>query len=235
MPVGTSFPGAVQAGPYVYVAGGWGLDAPRANVSATLRYDMAKDIWENGPAFSSARADFALAVTDQALYAIAGDKDDFGFFDPSNLFERLDLTNWPGGAWTDTSNPLPIQVTSNNAGFCTQAFENSAVWSVGGGNLNIYEIYGSTLFNITEGETCYSIYSDVSWLAEDPAEGLVSGDTTQPVTVDFDASGLAIGVYQASLMLVTDDPRQILFQVPVTLTVGEKASYKLFLNLSLKN
>jgi uncharacterized repeat protein (TIGR01451 family) len=97
----------------------------------------------------------------------------------------------------------------------------SAVWSVGGGNLNIGQIYGSTLFNVTEGETCYSIYSDVSWLAEDPAAGVVPGDTTQPVTVTFDAAGLASGVYQASLVVVTNDPQRPLLPVSVQLTVGE--------------
>jgi uncharacterized repeat protein (TIGR01451 family) len=224
MPIGTSFPGAVQAGPYVYVAGGWGADAPGANASATQRYDMANDAWESGPAFSSARADFALAVTEQALYAMGGDEDGGSFFDPSDLFERLDLSGWPGGAWTDTADPLPIQISANNAGFCAQAFGNSAVWSVGGGNLDFGVIYGATLFNVAEGEACYSIYSDVPWLAEDPAAGVVAGDTTQPVTVSFDATGLAIGVYQATLMLVTDDPQQALFPVPVTLTVGEPSA-----------
>jgi uncharacterized repeat protein (TIGR01451 family) len=224
MPVGTSFPGGVQAGPYVYVAGGWGADAPVTNISATMRYDMANDVWESGPAFSSARADFALAVTDQALYAIAGDEDGGGFFDPSDLFERLDLSGWPEGAWMDTGDPLPIQVTANNAGFCAEAVLGSAVWSVGGGNLNIGQIYGSTLFNVTDGETCYSIYSDVPWLAEDPQAGLVPGDTTQPVTVTFDAAGLASGVYQANLVVVTDDPSQALFQVPVTFSVGEPSA-----------
>jgi hypothetical protein len=235
MPEGTSFPGAVQAGPYVYVAGGWGVDAPETNVSATMRYDMVNDAWESGPAFNSARADFALAVTDQALYAMAGDKDGSGFFDASDLFERLDLSSWPAGDWVDTGDPLPIKVSANNAGFCAVAFGNSAVWSVGGGNLNMGVIYGSTLFNIAEGEACFSIYSDVPWLAEDPTSGLVAGDSTQPVTVSFDASGLAMGEYQANLMLVTNDPQQALFQVPVTLTVGEQPVFILFLNRILKD
>ena len=235
MPVGTSFPGAVQAGPYVYVAGGWGADAPGANVNATMRYDMANDIWESGPTYSSAHADFALAVTDQALYAIAGDADGSGFFNSSNLFERLDLSTWPAGTWSDTGDPLPIKVTANSAGFCAEAFENSAVWSVGGGDLNIGVVYGSTLFNIAEGESCYSIYSDVPWLSEDPVAGLVPGDTTQPVTITFDATGLAIGVYKANLMLVTNDPSQALFPTPVTLTVGEPPVFILFLDRMLKH
>ncbi len=235
MPVGTSFPGAVQVGTFVYVVGGWGADAPDANVSATMRYDMVNDIWESGPTYSSAHADFALAVTDQALYAIAGDKDGSGFFNASDLFERLDLSTWPAGAWSDTGDPLPITVTSNSAGFCAEAFENSAVWSVGGGDLNIGVVYGSTLFNIAEGEACYSIYSDVPWLAEDPVAGLVPGDTTQPVTITFDATGLAIGVYKANLVLVTNDPSQALFLTPVTLTVGEPPVFIIFLDRMLKN
>jgi hypothetical protein len=233
MPVGTSFPGMVQAGPYVYVVGGWGIDAPDISISATLRYDMVNDVWASGPAFNSARADFALAITDQALYAIGGDSDGGSFFDSSDFFERLDLTGWPVGAWMDTGDPLPIQVVANNAGFCAESIAGPAVWSVGGGNMNIGMIYGSTLFNATEGEVCYSIYSDVPWLAEDPAAGLVPGDTTQPVTVNFDASGLAKGVYHATLVLVTNDRREIVFQVPVTLTVGDL--YKFFFSLIYKN
>ncbi len=82
------------------------MDAPASNVRATLRYDLETDTWELGPEFSG-RADLALAATAQALYAMGGDKDGGEFFDAVRLVERLDLSAWPDGVWTDMGDPLP--------------------------------------------------------------------------------------------------------------------------------
>jgi N-acetylneuraminic acid mutarotase len=93
MPIPSGNAGYFQMGPHLYVVGGWGEDAPDTNVSATQRYDMETSTWELGPAFTSARADFALAATGQALYAMGGDEDGNYFFEATDLVERLDLAN----------------------------------------------------------------------------------------------------------------------------------------------
>lgn len=233
LPVAVSSPGYVQLGPYLYLVGGWGVDAPLINVSATQRYDLETDTWELGPAFASARADLALAATAQALYAMAGDRAGSGYWDATKKVERLDLTVWPDGAWTDTNDPLPDVFVANSAGFCTQALMDSStaeVWSVGGMNVSWwFIIHGRTLFREAPGEACYSIYTDVPWLSEAPALGTVPGDDSGSVTITFDATDITPGVYAATLAISANDSGTPLAYMPVRLTVT--AWYKVFLPL----
>ncbi len=132
MPISTSAAGWTQVNQYLYVVGGWGDGAPTNNLTTTLRYNMANGSWETGPTFTSGRADFVLAATDQYLYAIGGDADGGGYFDATPLVERLDYTNWYGDAWTDISDPLPAALTAYNGSFCTTAKSGGEIWSVGG-------------------------------------------------------------------------------------------------------
>lgn len=222
MPTGTSAPGYVQAGPNVYVVGGWGDTAPTVAVNVTQRYDMTSDTWTTGPTFTTARSDLAVTATDTALYAMGGDKDGGGFFDSSDTVERLDYTTWPAGAWALYGDPLPVAVTANNAGFCTQGIllggSSSEIWSSGGVDLNFVSAGNNAFRGLTE--HCYSIFSDVPWLSESPVSGSVNHDSNLPVNVTFDATGLAAGDYHAVLVVTTNDSGAPQFNIPVTLHVN---------------
>ncbi len=217
MPVASVASGYVQAGPYLYLAGGWSGDSPAQNVTATLRYDMERDEWTIGPQFTPARADMALALTGKALVAIGGDAQGGGAFDATTAVDQLDWRSWPGGEWISTSAPLPTAYSSNSAGFCTQAIAASEIWSVGGGN-NM-TIYGPNLFRPSASEACYSIFSAVTWLSEDPTSSSVPADSTEVATITFAAGQLEAGEYHATLVMPTNASNAREFQIPVTLTV----------------
>jgi hypothetical protein len=51
-------------------------------------------------------------------------------------------------------------------------------------------------------------YTDVSWLSETPQAGTVPGHSSLPVTLEFDATGLSVGEYQAVLAMEHNDPAQ---------------------------
>jgi hypothetical protein len=57
------------------------------------------------------------------------------------------------------------------------------------------------------------------WLSATPASGSVAVSGTADITLDIDAAGLSHGLYEAALVLRTNDPATPLFEVPVTLTV----------------
>jgi hypothetical protein len=137
MPSGAGYAGFAQAGSFVYVVGGFSGYSP--NVALTQRYDMATDSWQAGPAFTSARADVALAATSVALYAIGGDADGGGYHDETALVERLDLLAWPGGAWTPAPS-LPFASTGHRGGFCTRGLNpgEGRIWSTGGQDVDGY-------------------------------------------------------------------------------------------------
>lgn len=158
LPVAVSAPGWVQVNQYLYVVGGWG-DTSSSNLTATQRYDMTSNTWETGPAFTSARADFTLAATGQYLYAIGGDANNGGFFDHSQLVERLDYTAWPGGTWTDISDPIEQPTSAFSGGFCTMARSGGEVWSVGG--ISTGWIYTSSS-QYRPSEACVQIPSSVT-------------------------------------------------------------------------
>lgn len=130
MLVASDFGGSVQAGSYLYVVGGLSGNFD-ANLPATQRYDMATNHWEQGPLFASRRADTALAITDEYLYAVGGDANGGGDWDDAtDTVERLDLSLWPGGTWTDSTDPLPDPLLTQS--FCSESLAGGEIWAVGG-------------------------------------------------------------------------------------------------------
>ncbi|MDD5453489.1 MAG: DUF11 domain-containing protein [Candidatus Bipolaricaulis sp.] len=68
----------------------------------------------------------------------------------------------------------------------------------------------------------YALYvSGISWLQESAVTGTVAAGESQSVTVTFDASGLAPGVYTADLFVDISDSASTVVKVPVTMNVTE--------------
>ena len=184
MPTGVSNAGFVQSGEFVYVVGGWGASSPGVNSDQTQRYDMSSDTWEIGPTFDLAVSDHALSGTDTALYVMGGDQNGGGFFEATDAVQRLDLSSWPGGTWTDLGDPLPTARQANSAGFCTTAFTGGEVWTTGG-FFNFNPPITENLYRNT-GEGCAGAV-DLPWVSENPDEGVVPAGGSVVVDVLFDA------------------------------------------------
>lgn len=156
-------PGWGQAGPMLYLAGGWSDLSPVNNVLTTQRYDMAADSWTTGPVFASGRADLVLAVGQGHLYAAGGDADGNGAFDATNLVESLPHTSWPGGSWADTGDPLPTALTAHSSGACTLAVSGGEIWSQGGWGGGV--VTGANSYR-SIGEGCFRDDADVLIVAD---------------------------------------------------------------------
>ncbi len=206
MPAAAVTAGWFQQGPYLYVVGGWGLDdtVPISNVNVTQRYDLQNDVWDTGPEFTIAKADFALAATGQYLYAIGGDANGNAAFDPSNSVWRYNWTCWPGGDWVNLFDPLPTALSANNAGFATGAVSGGKVWSVGG--LAGSFIVSDTLYRSSEPPWLPPM--DVPWIWEEPISATVPAGTTGNVKLMFSAAvtdAMPLGTYSATLVLYSND------------------------------
>jgi Kelch motif len=134
-PSEVSFPGYRQTGQFLYVVGGWDSNSPATNKTTTWRLDMgsAPGVWENGPTFTPARADFGLAYDPgtNALYALGGDLNGGDYFESTTEVDQLPLDGWPGGTWTASPPNLPFpERQGNQAGF----YGAGEIWSVGGLN-----------------------------------------------------------------------------------------------------
>jgi hypothetical protein len=137
--------GYTQVGQYLYIVGGYGSapsnsgvpgsvmsksrpQAPDANSAATMRLDLNSGTMTTGPAWTMARADFALASDGANLYAIGGDTTGGGYFDSSSEVDQLSLGAWPAGTWAVSPPALPAPLQAQQAGF----YGAGAIWSVGG-------------------------------------------------------------------------------------------------------
>ena len=139
--------GYQQVGNFLYVVGGFGPGSPTTNNSTTWRLDMttAPGTWDNGPTFTSQRADFGLAFdpAQNKLYAMGGDANGGGFFDSTNIVEELDVTAWPGGTWNSSTPDLPLpNRQANQAGFNG----GGGIWSVGGIDGSTFTFLPDVLF-----------------------------------------------------------------------------------------
>ncbi len=146
--------GYTQVGQYLYLVGSYGaspLDentqlpasslqsanllgetAPDANSTTTMRLDLSTGTWSTGPAWTAARADFALASDGVKLFAIGGDTTGGGYFDASNEVDEYLLSDWPGGAWITSPPNLPTARQANQAGFYSIGRTGGEIWSTGG-------------------------------------------------------------------------------------------------------
>jgi uncharacterized membrane protein len=149
MPIAASVPGYDQAGPYLYLVGGYSGNY-NFNVTATQRLDLSTGQWETGPTFSSARASPATALTEQHLYASGGEADGAGWLDSSSLVEVLDLSDWPNGSWQLIGDDLPYPTQGNMSNACTEVGSGGEIWSVGGMNGTPWDIYDTNLYYPTE-------------------------------------------------------------------------------------
>jgi len=70
---------------------------------------------------------------------------------------------------------------------------------------------------------CYAAVSEVgdSWLSVAPTSGNIPRDSSQTLTVTFDASSLTVGAYSATIVIQSNDPDEGLVTVSVTLTVRD--------------
>jgi hypothetical protein len=67
-----------------------------------------------------------------------------------------------------------------------------------------------------------SAYQDVSWLSQNPSTGATMAGGVQATDITFDAGASEVtqpGQYQATLIVVNNDPSENLVAVPVTMTV----------------
>ena len=94
-------------------------------------------------------------------------------------------------------------------------------------NLNPGDTTTSTLTvdNLGNANLTWSLVENpaVTWLSESPMSGTVVPGSNTPVSVIFDANGLADGTYTTTLQISSNDPDELQVDVPVTLAVGTAA------------
>ena len=84
------------------------------------------------------------------------------------------------------------------------------------GNLWLIDQDPDTVYLIDSGVPAFQ---DVPWLTATPASGTLAAGAEQPIQLTANTAGLAPGVYEVTLFIVTNSGRQPLLRVPVELVV----------------
>ena len=152
MPIGTDFSGWVQAGPYLYISGGFLSGS--SSTDATQRYDMATDLWDVASAtLPASMGTSGLVINGQKLYNLGGSTD--FVYAPLDQVLVMDLAEWPDGEWEPYYDFLPF-ANGGMAPFCSEGKTGGEIWSVGWGYSDEYGnayIYDTNLYHPT-GEPC---------------------------------------------------------------------------------
>jgi hypothetical protein len=123
------------------------------------------------------------------------------------------------GAWIEAGTPAPDIEVSPASLASTQPPDTQLDLPLDISNL------GTAVLNWTVDEapladTC-AAPGDLPWLAASPLAGATAPLDVDTVTVTFDSTGLAGGLYEGFLCIASDDPVDPLVQVPVSLLVDE--------------
>ena len=115
-------------------------------------------------------------------------------------------------------NPNDCTVLSTLAPPQTGGFQGAGLEMDEAGNLWAVAQSPSRVYLLDSG---VSAFNDVPWLSESPATGTVAVGKSQKITVTINATGLAPGLYLASLYVGTTAAHQPLMRVPVSLYVPD--------------
>ncbi len=80
--------------------------------------------------------------------------------------------------------------------------------------------YDDMSLTIALPEVC-DLVGDVPWLSTDPVSGITDAGESSLVSVEFDATGMDLGTYTATLCAASNDPVNPVVEIPVTLNVIE--------------
>jgi parallel beta-helix repeat protein len=133
---------------------------------------------------------------------------------------------------------LDAELQDSTSAVGTVAYGNQAPFKIGhtdaAGSDSRYFFNGSiddvTILNraITEEEIQELYYwqgdGDVPWISTDPTSGIVPANSSVPVEVIFDASGLQPDTYTTRIAVQSNDPIAPSVSIPVSMTVGPTAS-----------
>jgi hypothetical protein len=86
------------------------------------------------------------------------------------------------------------------------------------GHLWLIDQVGQQIYEVESGESQVCGFNQIPWLSENPTQGTVTAGAAQPVVCTFDSTGLAPGLRQGQLEVVTDTPYRVT-PVPVDFTV----------------
>jgi hypothetical protein len=131
---------------------------------------------------------------------------------------------YEGDSWGHTWNIDDVAVVDNSPSITVSNTEISQDVAINGTGLKIFEIGNQGIQELTfDIEIDY--VSAEGWLSVNPISGTVSSQTQDTIILNFNATGLATGVYEANLIITSNDPVNPSVTVAITLNVVDVNIY----------
>jgi len=247
-PAPTAAPGVAVADGKIYLVGGC-ADAfctPSAHVA---RYDPASDSWDAAANYPTTDSWEACGGINGKVYCSGGVSGGTTFssgnvYDPGSdswsPIAPMPIDLWasvsgaPNGTLAVSNGVTQGFSTITNQGFTYDPAADS--WTAlpnstfpryrAGGSCGFYKVGGSSggfsptsdSEKLSELDQCFA-FTDVPWLSESPTSGTIDPGGHTDVQVTVDTTGLALGVYKATLTFRTNSGRHPTLTVPIQLTV----------------
>ena len=96
------------------------------------------------------------------------------------------------------------------------------------------DIYGADPHSVYDTMVLTNLGSPiVNWLTLSPLSGTILPAGNNPITLDFDAAGLDLGIYTGTILVSSNDPDESSLMIPVTMNVIPEASIDPVTDLSI--
>ena len=137
-----------------------------------------------------------------------------------------------GGSATPSVNHLVIVADTGSASHTASTYVYEDLHTISGltGVTRLYYLlYAGTAgayINDTATQTIFSAFLDAvsspDFLTVSPASGRLASGSTQTLTVALDAAGLAPGLHERNLTILSNDPARPVVNIPVALTIQDR-------------
>jgi subtilisin family serine protease len=156
-------------------------------------YNIADDSWQRLQPLPSG------AVLGAAIDPVTGRYYAYGSYDQDSWYTYdIDSNSW-------SVNEIPFFIIS----------DGGLVYQAGWMAPGVYFAQGENGTGFARFET----EAPIDWLSVDIEDGTIAGGQSQEISVTFDASGMETGLYEASVVIISNDPSMARMVVPVAMQV----------------
>jgi len=182
----------------------WGEEPGEKGFVGLVRFD------ENGVGTPGEPTQFVATPFEPFHVAISWDIEGIdGSADTVRVYRDGEIVSSTTAAWNPNGTErydIILGYIPDGNGFDKHIVDNIKIWD-----------YAKTDFSDRFIESPFEL--SAPWLSVEPASGTVDGNSSQEITVTFDATGLQPDTYTATISILSNDPARPVVNVPVTMTV----------------
>ena len=173
-----------------------------------------------------------LAIGDGNAYLITDEPGDIYIFNLETMTYTGTLMNpwttaelFAGGAWIEQSADIEIVPTNFTISQSTNVQVNHTLTISNVGDVDLAWNISDAVITSNHRPAACAVPADLEWLTANPMNGIIVPNSSQDVTIMIDTTNLAAGMYTATLCVDSNDPNDLVTEIPIVLTVLKNYIY----------